>query len=131
MAKPGDMIPLAGAEVRVVTSAGEIIKTPLPGGGKPNPYCPSFKTARSNMEDPMSVSVFLSYGKFRAFNPADLPVAKEFELMCPNTKVGPVDLLLSLHHGTANSNSPVLIHALRPRVAIMILRISGRFTFPR
>lgn len=67
----------------------------------------------------MSVSVFVTYGKLRAFNPADLPVAKEFELMCPTTKVGPVDLLLSLHHGTANSNSPVLIHALRPRVAIM------------
>ena len=47
VAKPGDMVPLGGAEVRVVTSAGEIIKTPLPGGGKPNPYCPSFKTARS------------------------------------------------------------------------------------
>ena len=119
VAKSGDTISLTGAEVRVVTSAGEITKTPLPGAGKPNSYCPSFKSARSNMEDPMSVSVFVTYGKLRAFNPADLPVAKEFELMCPTTKVGPVDLLLSLHHGTANSNSPVLIHALRPRVAIM------------
>src|ERR1700737_4250296 len=39
VAKPGDKIPIAGMDVRVVASAGEIIKTPLPGAGKPNPYC--------------------------------------------------------------------------------------------
>jgi hypothetical protein len=39
--------------------------------------------------------------------------------MCPNAKIGPVDVLLGLHHGVATSNSPVLIHALHPRVAIM------------
>jgi competence protein ComEC len=119
VAKPGDKISLAGAEVLVVTSAGEIIKTPLPGGGKPNPACDSFQTARSNMEDPESVSVYVTYGKFRLFHPSDLPKAKEFELMCPNTKIGPVDVVLGLHHGTANSNSPALVHALHPRVAIM------------
>ena len=117
--KPGDRISLAGTEVRVVSSAGEMIKTPLPGGGKPNPVCASFKTSESNLEDPQSVSVYVTYGKFRTYHPGDLPKAKEFELMCPNTKIGPVDLLLGLHHGVATSNSPVLIHALHPRVAIM------------
>jgi len=117
--KPGDRISLAGAEVIVATSAGEIIKTPLPGGGKPNPACASFQTARSNMEDPASISLYITYGKFRLFHSSDLPKGKEFELMCPNTKVGPVDVLLGLHHGTANSNSPVLVHGVRPRVAII------------
>ncbi len=117
--KPGDRISLAGTEVRVVSSAGEMIKTPLPGGGKPNPVCASFKTSESNLEDPQSVSVYITYGKFRTFHPGDLPKAKEFELMCPNAKIGPVDVLLGLHHGVASSNSPVLIHALHPRVAIM------------
>jgi len=117
--KPGDRISLAGTEVRVVSSAGEMIKTPLPGGGKPNPVCASFKTSESNLEDPQSVSVYVTYGKFRTYHPGDLPKAKEFELMCPNAKIGPVDLLLGLHHGVATSNSPVLIHALHPRVAIM------------
>ena len=117
--KPGDRISLAGTEVRVVSSAGEMIKTPLPGGGKPNPACASFKTSESNLEDPQSVSVYVTYGKFRTFHPGDLPKAKEFELMCPNAKIGPVDVLLGLHHGVGTSNSPVLIHALHPRVAIM------------
>src|SRR5205823_2368775 len=34
-------------------------------------------------------------------------------------RIGPVDVLLGLHHGQASSNSEVLVHALHPRVAIM------------
>lgn len=117
--KAGDKISLAGADVLVVTSAGEIIKTPLPGGGKPNPECTAPPNVRSNMEDPRSISLYVTYGKFRLYHSSDLPQGKEFELMCPNATVGPVDLLLGLHHGTNQSNSPVLVHAVRPRVAIM------------
>ena len=39
--------------------------------------------------------------------------------MCPNNTIGAVDLLLGLHHGMSSSNSEALVHALRPRVAIM------------
>src|SRR5258705_2009319 len=83
VAKPGDRISLAGADARVVSSAGEFIKTPLPGGGKPNPACATFKTGESNLEDPQSVSVYVTYGKFRTYHSGDLPKGKEFELMCP------------------------------------------------
>jgi competence protein ComEC len=38
VAKPGDRIAMGGLDVRVVTSANEVIKVPLPGAGKPNPY---------------------------------------------------------------------------------------------
>jgi len=44
---------------------------------------------------------------------------KEFELMCPNNRLGTVDVLLGLHHGQSSSNSEVMVHALHPRVAIM------------
>src|SRR6266487_4680946 len=37
VAKAGDKIPMAGLDVRIVTSAGQTIKTPLPGAGTPNP----------------------------------------------------------------------------------------------
>ena len=37
VAKPGDKIAMAGVDVRVVTSAGQTIKTALPGAGQPNP----------------------------------------------------------------------------------------------
>ncbi len=119
VAKPGDKISMAGLDVRVVTSAGETIKTPLPGSGKPNPYCAGFKPGENNAEDPQSVGVYMTFGKFRTMHLGDLTKNKEFELMCPNDRIGAVDVLLGLHHGQASSNSPVLVYAVHPRVAIM------------
>src|SRR5215831_12454625 len=43
VAKPGDVIPVAGLDWRIVSAAGEVLKTPLAGGGSPNPACASFK----------------------------------------------------------------------------------------
>jgi competence protein ComEC len=119
VAKPGDKIPIAGLDVRVVASAGETIKTPLPGAGKANPYCASYKPGDNNAEDPQSVGVFVTFGKFRTVHLGDLTKNKEFELMCPNNRLGTVDVLLGLHHGQASSNSPVVVWALHPRVGIM------------
>src|SRR4051812_48171288 len=39
IAKPGDSIPIRGVEWHVVSAAGQVIKAPLPGAGKPNSYC--------------------------------------------------------------------------------------------
>ncbi len=117
--KAGDRISIAGLDVRVLTSAGETIKSPLNGAGKPNPYCASFKTADNNAEDPQSVGIHVAFGQFHAIHLGDLTRNKEFELMCPNDRIGPVEVLLGLHHGQPSSNSEVLVHAIRPRVAIM------------
>jgi competence protein ComEC len=117
--KAGDTLSVKGLDVRVLTSAGETIKTPLNGAGKPNPYCAGFKTADNNAEDPQSVGIYVAFGQFRAIHLGDLTRNKEFELMCPNDRIGPVDVLLGLHHGQPSSNSEVLVHAIHPRVAIM------------
>ncbi|HLK84314.1 MAG TPA: MBL fold metallo-hydrolase [Xanthobacteraceae bacterium] len=119
VAKPGDKIAVAGLDVQVVTSAGETIKTPLPGAGGANPYCASFKPGENNAEDPMSVGVYITFGKFRTAHLGDLTKNKEFELMCPNNRLGGVDVFLGLHHGVNTSNSEVMIHATHPRVAII------------
>jgi competence protein ComEC len=119
VAKPGDRIAITGLDVRVVASAGKVIQTPLPGAGKPNSYCAAYKPGDNNAEDPQSVAIHLAFGKFRTIHLGDLTKNKEFELMCPNDRIGPVDVLLGLHHGQSSSNSPVLVHAVHPRVAIM------------
>jgi len=119
VAKAGDTIAMAGLEARVLTSAGKTIQTSLPGGGAPNPYCASFKGGENNAEDPQSVGILVTFGKFRAIHLGDITKNKEFELMCPNNRIGAVDVLLGLHHGVSSSNSEVLVHALHPRVAIM------------
>jgi competence protein ComEC len=117
--KPGEKIPIAGLDVRVVTSAGQVLQTPLHGAGKPNPYCANLKPGDNNAEDPQSVGVYMTFGKFRTIHLGDLTKNKEFELMCPINRIGAVDVLLGLHHGQASSNSEVLVYALHPRVAIM------------
>lgn len=119
VATPGMKIPVAGLDVLVVTSAGETTKAALPRAGGANAYCASFRPGENNAEDPMSVGTHVTFGKFRTIHLGDLTKNKEFELMCPNNRIGTVDVLLGLHHGVDTSNSEVLVHALRPRVAIM------------
>ena len=122
VAKPGDTIPFDGVTVAVVTSNGEVLKTPLPGGGKPNPACAGFvprDESRVDPDNPMSVGLVFTYGKFRTINLGDFTWNKERELMCPNNPIGTVDLYLTSHHGIDQSGSPALVHGLQPRVAIM------------
>ena len=115
----GDTIPMAGLELRVVTSAGETITTPLAGAGGPNPYCANFRPGTNNLEDPLSVGIHVTFGEFRTLHLGDLTKNKEFELMCPNNQLGTIDVLLGIHHGQQTSSSEVLVHAVRPRVGLM------------
>src|SRR4029077_2515128 len=95
-------------------------KSPLPGAGKPNPYCASFKPQDvDRTENAQSVGSHITFGKFHALHLGDLTVNKEFELMCPTNRLGTVDLWVVSHHGQAISNSEVLVHAIQPRVAIL------------
>src|SRR6266446_4254862 len=120
IAKPGDRIPLAGLDWRIVSAAGEAIKTPLPGGGKANPYCASFKPQDADTtENAQSVGSVITFGKFRVAHLGDLTWNKEFNLMCPTNRIGTVDLWVVSHHGLPISNSEVLVHAIQPRVAIL------------
>jgi competence protein ComEC len=119
VAKPGDRIAVAALDIRVVSSAGHVLSQPLPGAGRPNPYCAAFKPTPNSAEDAQSVGVQIGFGRFRALHLGDLPTTKEFELMCPTARVGTADVLLGLHHGQDTSNSEVLVHAVQPRVAIM------------
>ena len=120
VAKAGDVIPLAGINVRVIASAGQVIRTPLPGAGKPNPSCNIARRQTQPIpEDTQSVTTLFTFGKFRALHPGDLTIDKEFDLMCPNNRVGTVDVLVGPHHGQDTSNSEAFVHGLQPRVVVM------------
>ena len=119
IAKAGDKIRLGGVDILVVTSAAQVLKTPLPSAGKPNPYCGEYKPGDNNPEDPQSIGIYIAFGKFRAAHFGDITKNIEFALMCPKNSIGAIDVLLGLHHGQSSSNSPVLVKALHPRVAIM------------
>jgi beta-lactamase superfamily II metal-dependent hydrolase len=118
--KPGDKLPVAGLDWRIVTAAGKAITTALPGGGKPNPGCASFtpRPATNDPENGQSVGSVITFGKFRTIDLGDLLWDREKDFMCPNNLVGPVDLYIVSHHGIDASGSPALVHGLQPRVAI-------------
>jgi competence protein ComEC len=117
--KAGDTIPFAGVGTRVVASAGQVIRTPLAGAGKPNPACGTLKPVDPVPEDTQSVATYFTFGKFHALHPGDLTRDKEFDLMCPTNRVGTIDVLVGPHHGQDTSNSEAFVHALQPRVVVM------------
>ena len=120
VAKPGDRLPFKGMHVEFVAAAGEAIKSPLPGAGKPNPLCASEPEAPvDSTENAQSVGMLVTYQQFRFIDLGDLTKRKERNLVCPNNLIGTVDLYLTTHHGLDLSNSKVIVDALHPRVAIM------------
>jgi competence protein ComEC len=121
--KPGDAISIPGLDVRVVASAGQIIKTPLPGAGQANPRCADASPiAPDTTENAQSVGVRIMYGRFRVAHLADLTWNGELELVCPTNRFGTADLFIVSHHAQQRpegmSNSAALVHALHARAAI-------------
>ena len=125
LARPGDKIPITGMDVQIVSAASNTIKEPLPSGGAPNPLCADFQP-KDEAKDPMvggenknSVGMVISVGKFRMSDFGDLTWNNEHDLACPNNLIGTVDLYVVSHHGKETSSLPIMIHAMRPRVAVM------------
>ncbi len=74
--KPGDRVPIAGLDWRIVTSAGAVLKQPLAGGGQPNPTCAVSKPKNitRDPENAQSVGSLITFGQFRAIDLGDLHV---------------------------------------------------------
>ena len=120
VAKPGEKIPIGGISVKVLTAAGNEISEPLAGAGQPNPLCAGTPRREvDNGENAQSVGMLITYGKFRMIDLGDLTWNKELDLVCPNNKLGTVDVYLSTHHGMDLSGPAAIVHALAPRVAVM------------
>ena len=120
VAKPGDVVPVKGINVDILTSAGDHIQSALPGAGQPNPQCASTEKKDDDVtENARSLGMLVTYGKFRLLDLGDLTWNKEMELVCPNNLIGTVDVYLTTHHGLSQSNNPALVRAVHPRVAIM------------
>jgi competence protein ComEC len=111
--KPGDTIPIKGLEVTVVVTAGAHIDSK----GDANPYCAGLAPQDNEIaENGQSAGVIVQFGKFRFADFGDLTWNKELALLCPENRVGKIDLYLTSHHGGETSKA---IYAMAPRVAIM------------
>jgi len=111
--KAGDKIQIKGIDVTAVVAAGEHFDRK----GEANSYCAGVApVANESGENPQSAGVLIEYGKFRFADLGDLTWNKELALLCPENRVGKVDLFLTDHHG--GETSPA-IRGVAPRVVIM------------
>jgi competence protein ComEC len=120
IAKPGMSLNIGSMNVKFVMADGVAIDKPLPGAGQPNPACEGMPAMADNggEENARSVSSLITYGKTRIAAFGDLTWDREKDLVCPNNKVGKVDVFLVSNHGLTQSNSPALLAALQPIVVI-------------
>ena len=120
-AKPGEKISLGGLDMHVVSSAGVLITAPLPGAGASNSLCQGHvpRLQDATPENNETVGAVFRYGNFSLLDLADLTWNQERDLVCPINLLGPVDVYHTTGHGTDRSGNPVMVHAVRPRVAIM------------
>lgn len=110
--KAGDTIPLKGLDVTVVAAAGK----PTAARGTANPNCEGIEMRPAgNPEDTESVGVVIQFGRFRFANFGDMPWNKEVELLCPENKVGRIDVYEAPGHGREPSKA---VYAMAPRVAV-------------
>jgi competence protein ComEC len=113
-------LPLKGIKSLVLSADGDLIEHSLPGGGEMNAYCKASENrAADQTENARSLGVLFTLGKLRILDLGDLTWDKEMQLMCPNDKLGRVDILIVSHHGWYQSSSPALVDAIHPCIAIM------------
>jgi competence protein ComEC len=120
VAHPGEVLPITGMKVTVISSDGNVIDHSLPGGGETNKYCNTPETKPHDAtENAHSLGVLINFGKLKILDLGDLTWDKELAFMCPANRLGHIDILVVSHHGLNASSSHALIDGIRPRVAIM------------
>lgn len=120
VAKPGQVLPINGFTATVVSADGVVLDKALSGAGAGNPACGITEQLPDDpSENQRSLGTLISYEKLRILDLGDLTWNKERELMCPDNKLGHVDIFVVSHHGSSSSDSTALVNGVAARVAIM------------
>lgn len=120
LAHAGEVLPIEGMSVKVISADGSLIADPLPGAGAANPVCETSEVRPADQtENARSLGVEITFGKLKILDLGDLTWDKERQLMCPHNKLGRVDIYIVSHHGWYQSSSPAFVDAIHARVAIM------------
>ena len=115
---PGDTLPVSGVDFQFVAAGGESISG---DGSTQNPHCEGAeqKEAPDGSEDSQSIGFMVRMGEFEFLDLGDLHWAQELAAVCPQNPFGEIDLFQVSVHGGSPSNSPTLLNAIAPQVAVM------------
>ncbi len=121
---PGEEIPLKQLDghppIRLVCVAVNREVTPIGASKNANKVCEDAPLReRDNSDNANSIALLLSYGNFQFFNGGDITWNIEHKLVCPENKIGDIDLYMVNHHGFDISNNPVFLQSINPRVAVV------------
>ena len=118
--KPGDRVPITGIDWRIVTSAGEDSRRRCPAPDSRIRAAPK-RSRKKSRRDPRERPIGRQPRDVRGSSARSIWAicsgTKRCDLMCPNNKVGTVDLYMVSHHGTSPSGSPALVRGFQPRAA--------------
>ena len=88
-AKAGDVLPIAGMQVKVISADGVVIDKPLAGAGQANAFCAaSPDRAADTTENGRSLGVEITFGKTTILDLGDLTWEKEKAIDVPGEQAG-------------------------------------------
>jgi competence protein ComEC len=112
--QPGDKILVKGLEVTVMVANARHIERK----GEANPFCSGLAPKDGEEgENPQSGGVLVQFGKFRFADLGDIIWNEELALLCPENRVGRVDVYLTDHHAT--HVPPKAVYAMAPRAIVV------------
>jgi len=110
----GEAIPVKGMDVTVMVANARHIDRK----GEPNQFCSGLSPQEgAEGENPQSGGVLVQFGKFRFADLGDIIWNEELALLCPENRVGKLDVYLTDHHAT--HVPPKAIYALAPRAIVV------------
>lgn len=116
--KSGDHLQVGALRIDFVNADAQGMRRSLPGAGGKGVGCPGEAPASSG-ENPASIGIVATFGKARVLSLADTTADVELTLVCPVNRLGPIDLLIVSHHGSAQSTTAQLLGSTAPRVALL------------
>jgi hypothetical protein len=112
---------MKGVGLEVLAADGQLTKR----AGVPNPLCANYPQAAeiaSDAEDNRSIGLLMTFGRFRMLDLADLEAHHSHSLVCPDDRIGGVDVYNVNVHGQFKGIAPELVNTLR---ATAIVQANG------